>query len=411
VLERTLVAYANRRSRLPERIAGMLDRAIFLGSRRKLSVHAIRDIATETVPVTCEIRPSSVVHAYSPRRFSTDAVEAPAETFPLPARRFRVMRDVLVAATSTSIFSSTACLVPEEAFRRRREIRVEGDGVLFRGVDAVVRSTAKPVQTVQDGLFLGGRGADNWYHFIVEILPRLHLLRSDLPEVYRDIPLLVPEAVLASRPSREMIEMFAPKAEIVPLSSHSMARVERLLWIDVPVRSAYKLDRWVSIEPAHEAIDVGFFREFRAKILSLSTIPAASPSQSMLFLDRGPQDARPYNREAILNIAADFGFSCVNLGGLGAREQVAAVANSRLLFGPHGAAWTSMLFATPDAKALTITPRLRRVEGFSGFQNLAAVSDVRLRDLAAEPTESSWSISVDVLRPALEEMLDGDRNW
>jgi hypothetical protein len=394
---------------MPRWLAQSVDSVVYLGSRRRLAINVIHDMSSAEVEEEGQIRPASETQAHTPVAIDPVVATAPiVQRFQIAPRRFRVLRDVQVAGHSTCAFSDKNCLVPTETFQQRREVRVEGDAVMLRGSDAVLRAMTPPQRSVTEGIFLGGRGADNWYHFVVEILPRLHMLHHDLPEHLQALPLLVPEATLASRASQELIRLLAPTSEILPISGNSMTSVERMLWTDVPVRSAYKLDRWVDIQPHHEALDVIFFREFRAALMSLAGVASACPGSARLFLDRGSQDARPYNREDVLAVAGRLGFTILDLGALSAVEQIAAVANSSALLGPHGAAWTSLLFAHPDSRALTITPRLDRVAGFSGFQNLAAVSGARLRDLTVDASGPSWSVPVDVLHAMVELELGSE---
>jgi len=263
---------------------------------------------------------------------------------------------------------------------------------------------------IPSALFLGGRGCDNWYHFLIEIAPRL-MLRSELPSKLRQVPILVPEATLAATPSRQLLELLAPDAEVIPLPTNHSAQVKELLWVDIPLRSAYKLDRWVELRPEHEAIDLGFYREFRQHVLGLLSLSARPGSGPAIFLDRGHRDSRPYNRADVLSVARRNGFTPIDLGSLGLKAQLSSVLEASALVGPHGAAWANILFSSKGTRALSLTPLHRRVTMFSGFQNIAAVAGVELRDLQMQQSDDRNVVDINRLEQSIARMFDVANEW
>lgn len=409
---RYLSAYLDRRLRIPDRIGRMLDMLLGLVSGGRLQVAPLRSLTDAIAAPLKPLRAPITALAHDPVRLDSVAPLGPAvHRLPgTPTAGYRIIRDATVAGQSTSVLVRNGLLVPEATVHSRHEVRIEGPHVVLRGRDANLLRVPRRGGVIPSGLFLGGRGVGNWYHFLVEVAPRL-MLRGELPTAMRDVPLLVPEETLAAGPARRLIELLAPDATVVALPADAVVRVSALLWIDIPVRSPYKLDRWVDIRPEHEALDIGFFREFRAHVLMTLGLASGTPTLAPLLLDRGPHDARPYNRDEVLSLGVDHGFEPVDLGSLPLEGQLTRVLGSSMVLGPHGAAWTNILFASPGTRGLSLTPQHRRVTGFSGFQNLAAVADVELRDLVMASDGGRSRVDLERLSSALVRMLDPARPW
>jgi hypothetical protein len=407
-----MIEYLNRRLRFPSLISRVIDSIIHVCSFRRFRIVALRGMTSAVEVPFASMRSSRPAIAHHPAR--TDR----AGTGPAPVTRFtdapsagyRVIRDATVSGGSTSALTRTGLLVPNETLHARAEARIEGPGVLLRGQDAILRRINDPIFSLPSALFLGGRGSDNWYHFLVEIAPRL-MLRGEFPAELQEFPLLVPEATLAAAPSRQLLNLLAPDAEVIPLPTGRAVSVRTLLWVDVPLRSAYKLNHWVEIRPEHEAIDPFFYREFREHVLQLLQLSINPGSGPPVFLDRGPRDARPYNRYEILSLAARHGFTPVDLGSLDLSAQLQTVLGASALLGPHGAAWSNILFAAEGACALSLTPIDRRITGFSGFQNLAAVAGVRLRDMTMRLVGDRNVADYVQVEKGIARMLDPTSEW
>lgn len=88
-----------------------------------------------------------------------------------------------------------------------------------------------PQRCLAEAIYAGGAFADNWYHWLLEILPRIWLTRL-LPGEYVETPILVPERVLGSPNHRASLEQIVGSDRIVALPSWGAIDVERLVWID-----------------------------------------------------------------------------------------------------------------------------------------------------------------------------------
>src|ERR1700712_4101409 len=88
------------------------------------------------------------------------------------------------------------------------------------------------VLDIPRGLFLGGNGAVNYYHLLVEILPRLQHLLAD-PQ-YANYPLLVDASVEQIPNYRQLIETASGGHPFLALRGNRAYRVGSLVYVSAP---------------------------------------------------------------------------------------------------------------------------------------------------------------------------------
>jgi hypothetical protein len=407
LVRRTLDVYLAARRRLPGPLRIIADRTFELVSRsRVLDVLPASDSSPDRTGILWTTR---TWVSEPPRMIDGTSLERK----PPPSRvtdgskeddcAFRVLSDARVTAATTSWIQGRNQYVPDGTWPFRDEIRINGPSVRFQGRGAIIHDPWPNSHRVPSGVFLGGRGCSNWYHLVMEILPRL-LLRDGLPSELRTVPLLVPRSLIEVPAAEELIAALAPDATIIELPSDTDVTVDQLVWIDVPMRSAYKLERYVTIRPDHESLDPEFYAHYREILRErLGVDPTGTPPR--VFLDRGTADARPYNREAVLELVSSFDFEIVEPGALSAKEQFSLFAGAEHVIGPHGAAWAGVLWGRTGGRGLALTADSRRVSGFSGFQNLAAVSGFSLQDIRMSQAGDGWVVDVSRLRTVVDTFL------
>jgi hypothetical protein len=183
---------------------------------------------------------------------------------------------------------------------------------------------------------LAGRGDLNYYHFLLDILPRLAVLET--PGVPSPEQWYVP---LGQRFQRELLEVagFLPKDGIIDADVHPHVRAERLLIPGLP-------DQHKRIPPW----SVDFIRE-RLRPAGVEIVPGRR-----IYVTRGDQ---PHNRIVInetevMELLASRGFEVVDPGAHPAAEQIRMFAEAECIVSPHGAALTNLLFASPGASVVEI---------------------------------------------------------
>jgi len=266
------------------------------------------------------------------------------------------------------------------------------------------------VETLDKGIFLGGNGAFNYYHWMVEIAPKLEFL-PDLDPEFAGYPLLVDQSTANAPTLMEALNCLKGDREIVILERNVIYHVGDLLYMNAPVVAPFNLRGKESFKAADfltRKDSVLFIRE-----TLLSSRRAGGQAKMLgerLFLARRG-NRRNYNQDEIFEVFEREGFIKVFLEDYALHEQIELVSSAKMIAGPSGAAWTNIVFFQPGAKGLCWMDE--RLLGFCTFSNLAHCVDVDLRyvtyrtdvDATDEFYSAHYQVDVEEIKRELSSML------
>lgn len=188
-------------------------------------------------------------------------------------------------------------------------------------------------------LVLATRGGSvNYYHFLLDVLPRLAVLGSTLPGADVDAVYL-PCATGYQRELIELVGLTGPEAPaVVATGKHRTVRAGTLLVPSMPNPDELA-PRWL----------VEWVRE---RLPSRET--AGRPRR--LYVTRGSgRNTRRLDGEARLWPAlAERGFARIDPGALSVREQIDHFAAAEVVVGIHGAALTNLVFCPAGVRVLEL---------------------------------------------------------
>jgi hypothetical protein len=291
--------------------------------------------------------------------------------------------------------------------KKEREILVErAQGIDQEGNDysgrlIVAHDSASAVvsfgtlSNIEKGIFLGGNGSSNYYHFLIEILSRLQYLAS-LGEEFDDYPLLISEDVSVIPAFGFLLRLFADARDTIRLSRSGHYHVGELLYITSPNTMPFNLKAGWKIRCRHTVLNprsIGFLREMVLSHVLRPNGPISSDSgfkngqyPEKIYLRR-TSDLRKFNQEEVFSVLKDRGFQAVDMEQLSFEQQVRIVHNAKMIVGPTGAAWTNLLFSRRGSRALCWMPD--EAAEFSAYSTLARYIGVDLRYLTYKTGLSS----------------------
>lgn len=241
---------------------------------------------------------------------------------------------------------------------------------------AIVR--IKEPTCIERGIHLAGNGASNYYHWLIEILPRLEFL-ADPGGIDQDCPLLVNESVLQVPQLREALDLFSGGREVLALDPDGAYLVERLVYISSPNSLPFNLLGRHSFRASDLRMDrsaIDFIRNRVFEALGNSNSGRQFPPR--VFLARR-ELRRSYNRDAVAGTLGRFGFETVYPDSLSFLDQAAMIQQAEAVVGPTGAAWTNLAFARRGTKC--ICWMAEELGEFAAFSTLAGFYDADLRYL------------------------------
>lgn len=212
------------------------------------------------------------------------------------------------------------------------------------------------VQRVSDpiGLLAAPEGW-NYYHWLFDVLPRVHLL-----ERWRRV---IARYAVFSRLSAVQQETLAllgiPADQLLPLVPKRRIKCHHLYLPSLP-GSVGSYPPW----------SLAFLRQTFLPLAA--AIPGRGPR---IYIKRGPSAQRPVLNEAdLVATLARRGFVEVSLETLGFLQQVAIFRDAREIVAPHGAGLANLVFTSPGAALLELySPVSLRPDCYFALAQLAGI--------------------------------------
>lgn len=226
---------------------------------------------------------------------------------------------------------------------------------------ALMRKFEEASEEIPEAILVSGRNDANWYHWIVEYLPRVLSIPSSIGQ---DVPLLVSDRVpgsgldvLRALSTRPVITVDAECSSRVGVL-HTLAPVTQVLdTTSTPWREGIALDA-----PSLKRM---------AEALVVAADAADLHAYRRVFLSRRSKHRGLVNEAQLELIARRRGLEVVDPSTLDWREQVRLFRSARLVVGAGGAVMANYLFMSPGARAVALTS-----EALSNFILPAAIAQV-----------------------------------
>jgi hypothetical protein len=239
---------------------------------------------------------------------------------------------------------------------------------------------------------LASRGDANYYHFLMDVLPRIGVLEQ-APDSAMPQQWYVP---VQTRFQRELLDLFGIEPEQrVDAAAHPHVQADELV-VPSPPAMTEKNPPWV----------VQFLR---ARLLS--TLELDGPRRP-IYITRGSSanNRTVVNEAELLAVLTERGFVAIDPGAMSVVEQIRAFALATTIVAPHGAALANLVFASPGASVIELFPAGCLLPDF--WRLAGGVPELRYRYLSApggpsRPTRGTTivrDIEVDVA--ALSALLD-----
>ena len=349
------------------------------------------------------LAPESRGNSYGPLIGASRRVDAVR----VPPVNLYCFRDASVNAVSSSIILEDKALLERAPGVDSERCDFASGHILMHGEKrALVKNS--PREELGKGLFLGGNGAFNYFHWLVELLPKLEFFRQTRAE-YPDFPLLVSEDVRTYGSFRDALDLLAEEYPLVYLSALKTYRVRQLVYINAPNCVPFNLKHSSDIRVSDSVFRSSSIDYLRRR-LGADPGGFCRTGGRRLFIGRR-SERRSYNQAEIFRIFEANGFSMVFPEDLSLRQQGELFSNAEYIAGPSGAAWTNLLFCRKGARALCWMAE--EYSEFAAFSNLAHLAGVAMRYLTypgaalstAELSGQRYHLNADGAKSALHDML------
>ena len=240
----------------------------------------------------------------------------------------------------------------------------------------------KKRQPMDEGVLLSMPWHHNFYHWMIEMLPRL--ISYDRCPSLQNVPLIVPKS--------------APKfvAESLRLTGY----LPKTVFLDNGTYRFKTLHMLSKLAPTTEVSPdaVGWLNE------KVKVSPSGSVLPKRFYVSRRDAKIRFVSNETQLaNTLSEFGFETLTMSKLSLADQIDLFRTAEYIIGPHGAAFTNLAFAKPGATFIEFFSKGHYSPSFNRF---SAIRQLKYGFLIGEPTTmGGFAIEPNHLKEILAQAL------
>lgn len=225
--------------------------------------------------------------------------------------------------------------------------------------------------SIPDGIHLTGEHEANYFHWIVEILPRLFLYEQMQSET--SLPLLVSAGLHHNL--YELLDLVrSPNRPVIQLNPQLGYRVGRLTYASDVSRIFDVYDRAPGLDTTY--LPVSLLKAMVAVIKRRVGNPSAQ-SAKRLYVRRSSSYRLLLNQPEIEDLLVSHGFQVIDPEGLSAPEQIALFSQAEMIVGPSGAALANMIWCVEGCHVFVLHSD-HPFKKYPYWDALARVSGIRI---------------------------------
>lgn len=249
-------------------------------------------------------------------------------------------------------------------------------------------------------IYISGPYDFNWYHWMIEVLPKLHILNKFLDN-YQNYKVIVSERVYKSNNHRKSLSLFTDLENVLTIEQGVEYRVKRLLYIESPSYSDFEMKKHLKVKIQNGNLYNGIISSYINSIKIKIKNNAISKSK-YIYLYRN-MNTRKFNQNQVTEVLKKHCFEIIDTSKMDFEDQVATFMNAKIIVGPTGAAWTNIIFAKKGSYGLVFRPNV--IGDSSTFPNLSNLSGLSLFSQNMKTEETEWQ---KIMRSRKEAYVDLD---
>jgi capsular polysaccharide biosynthesis protein len=338
-----------------------------------------------------------------------------------PAVGLYTLDNIVVNATSSNFITQNNMII-----ERIPSIDLEycdystGAIVLHDSKKAICRTVKLNLQEINDGIFLGGNGSWNYYHWMTEILPKIEFLKkNDIFGLSNN--LLVSDVVGITESFKKTLEEALKEntVNVIYLNPLEYYKVNKLYVVSTPnnvlfnskkviTSVKYNFYRKKSLNYVREIVLNMMYRYNQTKLAFEVNNLKNEQGHVHIFLARKKESARKYNQDEMFDLLSrEFNVKAVYIEDYTIEEQAFIFSMADLIIGPSGAAWTNLIFSKEGTVAISWIPT--HLKDFSVYSTIASYYGVQKYFIDCMPKNnkelhSDYEVSLDRIRIQLQHL-------
>ena len=362
---------------------------LFIRKFRGRSIVVFRMLSCNEEDVLFELHQECQVGSYSPQK-SGEADRSSCALLDCPAVKVYSLKNQVIHINGSYMLDSDRATVWADIYPIYQKGRYSAGILKEHGMRMALVDVGDETRTIEAGVFLGGNGSFNYYHFLVEIIPKLEALRQ-IKDQLPNIPLLLNDCIEEIDTFSQILDVYAPEFERLFLKQGECYKVEELMGVSSGAYLPFNLSKgsyFTSSDFITRPESISYLRRQAFECLG-----SRGPNGfRRVFLAR-KQARRNYNQDEIFKALEPLGFVVLFPEEYSFIDQVKLFNEADFIVGATGAGWTNLLYAKPGCKALCWMAE--GLGDFAAFSTLAGLVEVELQyhiyASTAETTASLYS--------------------
>ncbi|MCT7964993.1 tetratricopeptide repeat protein [Laspinema sp. D1] len=186
---------------------------------------------------------------------------------------------------------------------------------------------------------LAGLSGNVYFHWLVDILPRLEILRQAGIK-WEEIDYFLVNSIRAPFQRETLAQLGIPEAKIIESDRYPHISATQLIVPSFPGHLGW-LEPWA----------LNFLRQ-----AFLNSVPASDCEHpERIYIRRhNARNRRLINEEEVIEFLAQFGFEPIETESLSFAEQIAVFSQAKIIVAPHGSGLTNLVFCRPGTQAIEL---------------------------------------------------------
>jgi hypothetical protein len=303
---------------------------------------------------------------------------------PMPAPSIAVMQNVTltsgdVITSDESLFRIDPAANPAFSFVAGHQGVVVGTHTHLGAAAVLVPKDAG--QLIPAGILLSSRADANWFHWLIETLPKLLYLDAEVPE---NVPVIISARI--PKTAKECLRLLTDRT-IIEVLPEAATRVGKLFVASPVLFHPDPVE--LHLNPVTNTIHMESLIWLRQRILNQAKIAIAeSRGAQSIYVARSSGSRSLVNSRQVATTLRRFGFVVHDPANMSFLEQVVAFHSAKRIVFVGGASMANLIFCSEGAAVVTL--RSKFTVGYQMPKILAGVAGARVFSVSGRPVGNAF---------------------
>ncbi len=323
--------------------------------------------------ISCFLFPKQdTIHVYDPTAF--EGKSESSYTFPCPDIYMTELNNVHMFGESEIIIANDTILSDAFMYNQTEKRHIFNGGSLIKHKEDRYSMVAyKDSDTyIENAISLLGWVPSNYFHFTLEIMPKLALI--DKLEQYRSWPILVDQCVWDVPQLHALLDRLnIYHHKVILVKNRTKVTIGKLVYVSYTMWLAHNFKEGAEIKPSDFLLSDYVVNNIRETVIS--NISYDPSKHRKIFLSRkNMSKSRLVNSAEIEHIFQENGYEIVCPEDLSFEEEVRLFREADVVVGPTGAAFTNMIYCRPNTRINVIALESQHIYYYPTLAHMAGVN-------------------------------------